>query len=93
MREAENRFRCMAPGRSFRGVAEVRDYDTQSRSGHGSGTDLRLSVYILYIYITSSASLDSEITHELRSHRHLYELLNSKITQHLYITQTQSDHT
>ena len=37
------------------------------------------------------ASLDSEITHELRSHRHLYELLNSKITKDL-VTQTQ-DHT
>jgi hypothetical protein len=37
------------------------------------------------------ASLDSGITHELRSHRHLYELLNSKITKDL-VTQTQ-DHT
>jgi hypothetical protein len=37
------------------------------------------------------AYLDSGITHELRSHRHLHELLNSKITKDL-VTQTQ-DHT
>ena len=37
------------------------------------------------------ARLDSGITHELRSHRHLFELLNSKITKDL-VTQTQ-DHT
>ena len=42
-------------------------------------------------WLDPRASLDSGITHELRSHRHLYELLNSKITKDL-VTQTQ-DHT